>query len=84
MSDDFDLKDLFAGMKEESRAKKSYNRFSSEEILIQKKIPYKIFTADHFRVGDFDFWPATGLFIHVKTKKRGRGVFKLIKNLEKK
>lgn len=84
MSDDYDLKDLFAGLKEEGKQRRALNRFSSEDILKQKGIPYKAFTADHFRVGQFDFWPATGLFIDIKTKKRGRGVFNLIKRLKEK
>lgn len=80
--DDYDLKDLFAGMREESRDRKNFNRVGSEDILIRRKIPFKKFNEDHFRVGEFDFWPATGLFIHIKTKKRGRGVFNLLKKIQ--
>lgn len=77
-----ELGDLYRDWKKEKQAKKSLNSISSEDILIQRKVPFKKFTADHFRVGDFDFWPATGLFINIKTKKRGRGVFNLIKEIK--
>ena len=30
-----------------------------------------------------DFWPSTGLFINLKTKRRGRGVFNIIKAIAK-
>lgn len=35
----------------------------------------------HLVIGDFDFWPSTGLFKNRKTGKKGRGVFNLIKVL---
>ncbi len=33
------------------------------------------------QVKEFDYWPSTGKFINRKTKKAGRGVFNLIKEL---
>jgi hypothetical protein len=77
-----ELGELYADWKKEKQAKKECNRIGSEDILIQRGIKFKKFTADHWRVGDWNYWPATGLFIHVKEKKRGRGVFNLIKKLE--
>lgn len=74
-----ELGEIFKAYKEERREKKTLNAISSEDILIQRKVPFKKFTCDHFRVGEYDFWPATGLFMNVKTKKRGRGVFNLLK-----
>lgn len=77
-----DFKALKQVLKRESAERKNYNRVGSEDILIRQKIPFKKFNEDHFRVGQFDFWPATGLFIHIKTKTRGRGVFNLIKRVK--
>jgi len=79
-----ELGEIFADMKQESKERKAINRTGSEDILIQRGIPFKKFTEDHFRVGEWNFWPATGLFIHVTLNKRGRGVFNLIKRLDKK
>lgn len=36
----------------------------------------------HLKVGDYDFWPSTGMFLHKKTRTKGRGVFKLVKLLK--
>lgn len=34
-------------------------------------------------IGDFDFYPSTGLFRNRKTNKKGRGIFNLIKLINK-
>ncbi len=78
-----DLGETFKAYKQERREKKTLNAINSEDILIQRNIPFKKFTEDHYRVGDYNFWPSTGLFIHVKENKRGRGVFNLLKLVEK-
>lgn len=68
--------------KEESRARKSHNLTQSIALLDEKKIPYKQLSLTHYRIAEqWDYWPSTGLYIHMKTKKRGRGVFNLIKML---
>lgn len=77
-----EMAELFRDLKKHNKEKKDYNRFASVDILDQKKIPYKKFTDDHYRVGDFNFWPSTGLYIHVKTNVRGRGVFNLLKAIK--
>lgn len=38
----------------------------------------------YFVGNEYDYWPRTGLFIHRKTKVRGRGVHNLIKKVKKK
>lgn len=76
-----DIGDLFNDIKEEKKEKRAKNATSSRDILISRKVPFKELSSDHLRVAEYDFWPSTGLFIHIKTKKRGRGVFNLIKIL---
>lgn len=77
-----ELGDLFKALKEESKAKKLSNAESSRYMLLNSGIKFKDLSDTHLRVGDFDFWPSTGLFINIKTKKRGRGVFNLIKKIK--
>ena len=36
----------------------------------------------HYRVGPYDFWPTTGMFMHRQTKAKERGVFNLIALLD--
>lgn len=59
--------------------KKSNNLNQSIQIIENKNIQYKKLSDTHYRVADYDFYPTTGLFINITTKKRGRGVFNLIK-----
>ena len=33
----------------------------------------------HYKIGDYNFWPTTGVYYNQKTKDKGRGVFNLIK-----
>lgn len=78
-----DLGDTFKAWDEEKRAKKRDNALSSLKILDDKLIPYSIVNTDntHVRVGAYDFWPSTGLFMHRKSRCRGRGVFRLLGKL---
>lgn len=78
-----DLGEVFKVMKETSKIKRNRNHESSMGILWDQGIEFKVLSDTHLRVGEYDFWPSTGLFIHVKTKKRGRGVFNLIKKIKK-
>ena len=78
-----ELGEIFGEWKKEKQEKKRSNATGSLAILDENKITYKRLSLDHFRVGEFDFWPSTGLFIHLKTKWRGRGVFNLIRQLNK-
>jgi hypothetical protein len=76
-----ELGEMYAEWKKEKQEKKIANHDNSIELLKEKKVPFKMFSNDHLRVGEYDFWPSTGLFIHLKTKKRGRGVFNLLKKI---
>lgn len=50
----------------------------------ENNINYENYSEVHFCVEkDFDYWPTTGKFINRKTKKSGRGIFNLLKELKK-
>lgn len=77
-----DMGDIFNAMKEESKQRRANNRESSADILTKSGIEFESKNLGaHLIVGQFDFWPGTGLFINRKTGKRGRGVRNLIKLL---
>jgi hypothetical protein len=76
-----ELGDIFKAHREEAKLRKTKNAESSTALLNEKKVQYEVLSESHLRVGDWDFWPSTGLFIHVKTKKRGRGVYNLLKKI---
>ena len=73
-----ELGDLYRDWRKEKQEKRTINYQKSEALLIKNKIEYKKLSASHFRVKEYDYWPSTGLFIHIKTKKRGRGIFNLL------
>ena len=73
-----DLGSLYRSWNEHKKEKKASNKERSIALLKEKNIQYRELSSDHLRVGEWDYWPSTGLFIHVKTKKRGRGVFNLL------
>lgn len=79
-----EIGDDFKALREISRRKKEHNQISSENILINKGIKFIKFTEYHLRLEDysFDFYPPTGIYINMKTKKQGRGVFNLLKELK--
>lgn len=79
---DWEYADAFKAMREEGRKKRASNLDSSLNLLIAANISFKLLSPTHARVGEYDFWPSTGLFIHIKTKKKGRGVRNLIKRLK--
>lgn len=67
-------------MKKEKRA---YNLAQSTELLKARNIPFvSKNNGIHLQLESFDFWPSTGKFINRKTKKTGRGVFALIREVE--
>lgn len=76
MSDD--LSEDYRAWNEAKRDKRSLNLESSIRILQTEGIAFKQLSDTHFRIGEFDFWPSTGLFLNRKTKKRGRGIFSLV------
>lgn len=79
-----DMGEDFAAMREMSQVKRAGNRDSSLSLLQAKGFEVQVKNAGaHIIVGAYDFWPGTGLFISRRNQKRGRGVFNLIRNLEK-
>lgn len=77
--------EIWNAHKEMSRAKKQSNKNWSLGYLEGLGIKYETLNEflGHYRVGDFNFWPATGKFYNPKTKEKGRGVktlLKIIKN----
>lgn len=78
-----ELGELYSAWNEHKRAKKKLNYEQSLQLLADNGVVLKQLSPDHFRIDDFDYWPSTGLFINRKTNKRGRGVFNLIKRLQR-
>jgi len=75
--------DIWRELKKRSTEKKQSNKEWSLAFLNRNGIVYQTLDAyiGHYRVDDFDFWPATGKYYNRKTKKRGRGVKQLLKIL---
>lgn len=67
--------------KEERKEKKKRNYDFSVNLLKEKWVKFKKSWPSHVILENFDFYPSTGLFINKKTKKRGRGVFNLLKQV---
>lgn len=78
-----EIGEMFKDLREDSKQRRSSNLENSTRILSERGVKFVMLSLDHYRVGDYDFWPSTGLFIHIKTKKRGRGVFNLIERMKK-
>lgn len=78
-----DMGDVFNALREHNKQKRSSNTESSTKILKEKRIAFTSFNNGvMLRVGDFDFFPSTGLFINKTTKEKSRGVFNLIKKIQ--
>jgi len=68
--------------KEESKKRKKSNLEKSTQILIDKGIDFKSKNNGvHLIVGEYNFWPSTGLFIHRRTDNPGRGIYNLLREL---
>lgn len=89
-----DMGEYYAELKKEAKQKKAGNIKSSEAVLKQNGVHFQKLNAYHWRIVNFklnsmetqpvfDFWPSTGKFLNHKTKKYGRGVLNLIKELKK-
>ena len=75
-----DMAEVFRDMAQYKKEKRAKNTLSSTQILKNNNIKFvSKNNGAHLIVGDYDFYPSTGLFIHRKNKKRGRGVYNLIK-----
>lgn len=78
-----DLGEIFGAWKVEKKAKKLSNTENNLRILKEKGIEYELLSSNgpHLRIGDYDFWASTGLFVHRKSKQRGRGIHNLLRRL---
>ncbi len=83
MSDEMDLGETFKSLKLEKQEKRRNNLQHSLEVLLRARFIPVMLNPFHYRVRGFDFWPTTGKFKNLETKKTGRGVFNLIKELKK-
>lgn len=73
-----ELAEYWKDVKEDSKERRQSNYEKNRQVLIESRIEFKEFANGHFRVAEYDFWATTGLFKHLKTGKRGRGVRNLI------
>ncbi len=86
-----DMAEGFRAMTKHKKEKREHNTFDSTRILEKAMRVLKTFTMEKKNDGahivvfakndTFDFWPSTGLFISRGTKKKKRGVMKLIQYL---
>lgn len=77
-----EMAETFKAMREQSQARRKENYENAIKILTNRNIEFFVLSDSHLRVGNFDFWPSTGLFIGIKNKSRGRGIFNLIGKLK--
>lgn len=74
-------RDVKPELKQRSREKKGANLAFALEEMDARGIQYSTTDGVHFIVGEWNFWPTTGLFIHRQTNQRGRGIFNFLKQL---
>lgn len=81
-----DVGDYWREHREYVREKKAKDRKRIPEFLAAlRKAGHVLeqFSDDHYRVdGIFDYWPSTGTWREVNGKRRGHGVYRLIKELK--
>jgi hypothetical protein len=79
-----DLGETFKAFREAGQEKRQSNLERSVALLDAQKVPYTRLSEHHLRIGDYDFWPSTGLWIS-RTHKRskGRGVLNLLVTLDR-
>jgi len=80
-----DMAKVFRDMTEYKKAKRKDNTEKSTTMLKVKGIQFvSKNNGAHLIVGNYNFWPSTGLFENRLTKKKGRGIYNLIKKLKEK
>ena len=84
-----DMREAFDALKEYSRDKRLSNKLKSTMILRSKGVEFHSKNnGSHLIVdsgdGLIDFWPSTGKYQIRKTKRFGRGVKNLLKELQTK
>lgn len=82
-----DIGDTFKALKEVNREKKQDNLAKSTSLLVERGVAFESHNGGvHLVVsgskGLIDFWPSTGKYITRYSRKDGRGVHNLIKELE--
>ena len=80
--------EMWAEIRKHSQQKRELNRINSTQIVMEwgqkNNAIVIVFNEAHLRVNErFDFWPGTGKFLDRVTGRYYRGVFNLIKSLEK-
>ena len=83
VDEDYGSTEYWKDIKQAGKEKRRTNLEWSIQALNEHGITYTQLSSTHLRVHHWDYWPSTGLFIHTKTKARGRGVFKLIDKVVK-
>lgn len=76
-------RDVKKNKKEEREKRKASNYLNGIKILEDYKVSYEQQKNRlHLVVEEqIDYWPSTGKYIIRKTKKKGRGIFNLLKEL---
>lgn len=54
----------------------------STDTLISQSVEFSRISSNQLSVGNFDYFPATGIFIDRLSKAKGRGVMNLIKKVK--
>ena len=78
-----DMAEEFRAMKEFSRKSRKNRRDFAPNFLKKHHIQFEQFTDAHLRVGEWDFWPGTGKFKHMRTGESGRGIENLVKRVKR-
>lgn len=78
-----DVGELFNALHKVKQEKRATNRENSLKILSDAGIECEVknYGAHIIVRKSLDFWPGTGLWKDRKTKKEGRGVFRLLKHI---
>ena len=80
--------EMWSAIKKDRQEKRASNRQNSREIIMTWSLRNNgvvlLFNEAHLRINErFDFWPGTGKYLDRVTNEYRRGVFNLIKDLEK-
>lgn len=76
-----DMGDLFNDLRDHKKQEKRKNLDYAENVL--QGYEHRQVDEYLFKIGDFDFWPSTGLFKNRVTKKKGRGINNLLPLIDK-
>lgn len=75
--------EMFRDYKQERAAKRADNRVKGAQRLKEAGIEFVSLSGDsHLRIGSVDYWPGTGLWKDLNTRRNGRGVRNLLNYLK--